>query len=291
MPLREVGSDSATSTDFDMAQLGSLPRPDYSLNPTASLAWHQRLEKISFSWRESGPLSESKPVDREASDFLQRSLQATIQSFTELLGNGESPENGYAAIFAKISASLPEKSFVRETLNDALTVSVALNFLRQEAQKIIEGFNRDAREKLVDPLLFAGEKLISTMEFADKFSLDEFDEYVMKPLTAFFSLAENHGEQVLQCARNEARSFVENSTEIIERTSSFVVLPVSNQALTMIVEAVESSRRNVSVKLSEAALHHQKFIEDTSKTLEGMIFVDEMSVHEGGIGSRYSSSF
>lgn len=266
----------AVTTTFYQNHCMTLLTPVSRLQPlqghAATFEWLRELDQLSFSWREPTGLSDSTPVDAEASLMVTKSRRAVIESFTELLSKGESREAGYASIFARIATSLPKESVVKEALNDALTVAVAALFLHDEAKQVVDDFNDKIVATLIEPVQETGQRLVEALERCAELSLAEFDREVMRPMIGFFAEVREHVDTIAQQAQRESVAFLKKSADIVDRTAAFVVSGISDAALLMIREATHATTKRVSAHLSAAAHEHQGFLKETAQIIEELIF-------------------
>lgn len=255
-----------------MALITSVSRLQSVQSPPSTIEWHRELDQLSFSWRESHTLPDITPADAEASMLMTRSRQETVQSFAELLSTSESRESGYVSIYARIAASLPKDSIVRDALNDALTVAVAALFLHDDAKQVVDTFNDQVIAECIEPIQESGQRLVEALERCSDLPLTEFDSQVMKPMIAFFAEVQQNVETIGKQAQRESLAFIKKSVDIINRTSAFVVSGISDAALAMIGDAINATTKRVSAHLSAAAHEHQGFLRETAQMMEELVF-------------------
>lgn len=255
-----------------MTLLTSVPRLQPIQNTPSTFEWHRELEQLSFSWRESTALPEITPADTEASVMIEKSHQDTIQSFVDLLSRGESKEAGYASIYARIATSLSKDSIVRDALNDALTVAVAVVFLHDDAKQTVEKFNDRVMVEFIEPIQESGQGLVQALERCAELSLTEFDTQVMKPLVGFFTEVQNNVETIAKYAQRESMSFIREAAKTAERTAAFVVTSISDAAFSMIDDSVQATTKRVSAHLNASAHEHQGFLRETAQMIEELVF-------------------
>lgn len=261
-----------------MTQAINLSYSSYLQSAQPALAWNQELDRLSCSWRSSGRLADSQPADAEASRYLNQSLRETIHSFSELLAKSDSPESGYASIYARILATLPEESFARQTLNDALTISVALLFLQQDAENILFHFNEWAADSLVRPIVEAGDDIMRAVAQSAHLSRNEFDMYVVTPVVQLSTKASESAEKVVKTARKETQAFSHLSAQVIQRTRAFIVTELTQPVATMIADAVDGAREKIGRQMMELAEEHRSFIEDSARMITDIVFSPEEAV-------------
>jgi len=261
-----------------MTQVSNLSYSSYLETPPPAVAWNQELDRLSCSWRSSGKFGDSQPADAEASSYLNQSLRETIHSFSRLLTQSDSPESGYASIYARILATLPEDSFARQTLNDSLTISVAMLFLQNDAENILFNFNEWAADSLVRPIVEAGDTIMRAISASTHLTRDEFDTHVIQPTLQLSSKAEQNSQSVIKTARNEARAFANLSARIVQRTTSFVVADVPPQVVTMIADAIDGARHKLTRQIMELAEEHKGFINDAARMIADIVFAPDEAI-------------
>jgi hypothetical protein len=258
-----------------MSQVSNLSYSYLLSPPPPAVAWNQELDRLSCSWRNSGKFADSQPADAEASSYLNETLRETIHAFSRLLAQSDSPELGYATIYARILATLPEDSFARQTLNDSLTISVAMLFLQNDAEEILFNFNEWAAASLVRPIVEAGDVIMRAISASPHLTRDEFTTHVIAPALQLASQAEQYSKSVIKTAQNEARAFANLSARIVQRTTSFVVSDVPHQVATMISDAIDGARHKLGRQIMELAEEHRGFINDSARMITDIVFAPE----------------
>jgi hypothetical protein len=261
-----------------MAQVSNLSYSSIISTPPPAVAWNQELDRLSCSWRNSGQFADSQPADAEASSYLNESLRETIHAFSRLLAQSDSAELGYAAIYARILATLPEDSFARQTLNNALTISVAMLFLKNDADEILFNFNEWAAASLVRPIVEGGDAIMRAITASSHLTRNEFNNHVIEPALRLSSQAEQYSQNVVKTAQNEARAFANLSARIVQRTTSFVVSDVPNQVATMISDAIDGARHKLGRQIMELAEEHKGFIIDSARMITDTVFAPEEAI-------------